>query len=154
MGALPGAHYVIRSFPLCRVRVFHPARLIQLDRQPWRPPKKQKNKTVASGSSGSRNDRPPVCVVVPTKCSLICIQIDNWNHFYLSIFSYRILRHSALAPNFAFDPIFRKGDMGSLVRSRECGDATAVSVTSFHPDIVAEIGKWGSRRLNLRFLVL
>ena len=31
--------------------------------------------------------------------------------------------------------------MGSLVPSRECGEATAVSVTSFHPDLVAEIGK-------------
>ena len=66
-------------------------------------------------------------------------------------FSYRIFRHSALAPNFSFDPIFREGDMGSLVHSRECGEATAVSVT-FHPDLVAETGKCGSRRLW--FLVL
>ena len=69
-------------------------------------------------------------------------------------FSYRIFRHSALAPNFSFDPIFRKGDVGSLVHSRECREATAVSVTSYHPDLVAETGKCGSRRLNLRFLVL
>ena len=69
-------------------------------------------------------------------------------------FSYRIFRHFALDPNFTIDPIFRKGDMGSLVHSRECGEATAVSVTSFHLDFVAEIGKCGSRRLNLRFLVL
>ena len=53
-------------------------------------------------------------------------------------FSYRTFRHSALAPNFSIDLIFRKGDMGSLVHSRECGEATAVSVT-FHPDLVAEI---------------
>ena len=53
--------------------------------------------------------------------------------------SYRIFRHSALAPGFSIDdPIFRKGDMGSLVHSHECGEATAVSVT-FHPDLVAEI---------------
>ena len=50
-----------------------------------------------------------------------------------------MFRHSALAPNFSIDPIFRKGDMGSLVHSRECGEATAVSVASFHPDLVAEI---------------
>ena len=41
-------------------------------------------------------------------------------------FSYRIFRHYALAPNFSIDPIFRKGDMGSLVYSRECVEATAV----------------------------
>ena len=68
-------------------------------------------------------------------------------------FSYKIFGHSALAPNFSFDPIFCKGDTGSLVHSRECGEATAVSVT-FHPHHVAGIGKCGSRRLNLRFLVL
>ena len=50
-------------------------------------------------------------------------------------FSCKIFRRSALAPNFSFDPIFRKGDTGSLVHSRECGEATAVSVTSFHPDL-------------------
>ena len=33
-------------------------------------------------------------------------------------FSYRIFRHSALAPNFSIDLTFRKGDMGSLVHSR------------------------------------
>ena len=54
-------------------------------------------------------------------------------------FSLRIFRHSALAPNFSVDPIFGKGDMGSLVHSLECGEATAVSVTSFYPDLVAEI---------------
>ena len=62
----------------------------------------------------------------------ICAQIDNWNHLYLSIFPtwYTLLRHSPLAPNFSIDPIFRKGDMGPLVHSRECGEATAVSVLS------------------------
>ena len=44
--------------------------------------------------------------------------------------------------------------MGCLMHSRECGEATAVSVTSFHPDLVAEISKCGSRRLNLPVLVL
>ena len=44
--------------------------------------------------------------------------------------------------------------MGSLVHSRECGEATAVSVTSFHPDLLAEVSKCGSRRLNLPFFVL
>ena len=76
-----------------------------------------------------------------------------FRHSPLANFSYRIFRHSPLAPNFSFDPIFRKGDMGSLVHSRECGEATAVSVT-FHPDLAAEIGKCGSRRLNLPILVL
>ena len=89
------------------------------------------------------------------KMFLMCVQIDNWNNLYLSIFpiGYSVI-FCSLAPNFSFDPMFRKGDMGSLVHSRECGEATAVSVTSFHPDLVAEIGKYGSRRLNLRFLVL
>ena len=31
--------------------------------------------------------------------------------------------------------------MGSLVHSRECGEATAVSVTSFRLDLVAKIGR-------------
>ena len=48
-------------------------------------------------------------------------------------------RHSALAPDFSIDPISRKGDIGFLVHSRESGEATAVSVTSFHQDLVAEI---------------
>ena len=71
-------------------------------------------------------------------------------------FSYRIFRNSALhvAPNFSTNPLLGKGDMGSLVHSRECGKATAVSEISFHPDLVAEIRKCGSRRLNLPFLVL
>ena len=70
-------------------------------------------------------------------------------------FSCRIFRHSALDPNFSFDPIFLNlsGDMGSLVHSREYVKVTAVSVTSFHADLVAEVGKRSSR-LNLRFLVL
>ena len=80
-------------------------------------------------------------------------QVD-WNHFYLSFFCYRIFCNSALAPNFSINPLFGKADMGSLVHSRECGEPTAVSVTSFHPDLVAEIVKCGSRRLNLRFLAL
>ena len=56
-------------------------------------------------------------------------------------FSCRIFRPSVLpiAPNFSIDPLCRKADMRSLVHSRECGEATAVSVTSFHPDLVAEI---------------
>ena len=50
--------------------------------------------------------------------------------------------------------------MGSLVHfpyklhPRECGEATAVSVTSFQPDLVAEVSKCGFRRLNLPFFVL
>ena len=42
--------------------------------------------------------------------------------------------------------------MGSLVHSRECGEATAVSVTSFHPDLVAEVSKCGSGCLNFAVL--
>ena len=59
-------------------------------------------------------------------------------------FSHRIFRHSALliAPNISIDPIFRKGDMGSLVHSLECGEATAVSVTSVHPDLVSNLKLW------------
>ena len=40
-------HYVIRSFPLCGANVLHPARMIYLDRQLRRPPKKQTNKKPA-----------------------------------------------------------------------------------------------------------
>ena len=70
------------------------------------------------------------------------------------IFSCKIFGHSALAPNFSIDPLFGKADMGSLVHSRACGEATAVCVI-FHPDLVAE-KKWkcGSRRLILPFPVL
>ena len=69
-------------------------------------------------------------------------------------FSSRIFRNSALAPNFSFHPKFGEADMGSLVHSRECGKATAVSMISFHPDLVAEICKYGSGRFRLWFLVL
>ena len=51
----------------------------------------------------------------------------------------RIFRNTALAPNFSINPLFGKADMGSLVHSSECGKSTAVFVTSFHPDVVAEI---------------
>ena len=37
-------HYVIRSFPLCGVKVLHPERMISLDRQLWRPPKQKTKK--------------------------------------------------------------------------------------------------------------
>ena len=70
-------------------------------------------------------------------------------------FPYRIFRHSALAPNFAIDPIF-----ASEIWAPWCTPVTVakrqhltVSVT-FHPELVAEIWKCGSRRLNLPFLVL
>ena len=43
--------------------------------------------------------------------------------------------------------------MSSLVHSRECGKATAVSAPSFEADLVAESLKCGSRRLSLPFLV-
>ena len=45
-----------------------------------------------------------------------------------------------VAPNFSIDLVFGKAYMGSLVHSRECGKATAVSEISFHPDLVAETG--------------
>ena len=65
---------------------------------------------------------------------------DNWSHLYLSIFrvGYTVIL-LALPPNFSINPLFGKADMSSLVHSRQCGKATAVSVTFFHPDLVAEI---------------
>ena len=79
------------------------------------------------------------CVTVPTKKILPNLRSNRQLEPPLPLnFSSRIFRHSALAPNFSTDPIFRKGDTGSLVHSRECGKATAVSVTS-HPDLDAEI---------------
>ena len=53
-------------------------------------------------------------------------------------FSCRIFRNSGLAPNFSFEPYFRKAGMGSFVHPRECGKATAVSMPSFEVDPVAE----------------
>ena len=41
-----------------------------------------------------------------------------------------------------------------MVRSRECAKATALFVSYFGADLVAEVLKSGSRRLNFRFLVL
>ena len=43
-----------------------------------------------------------------------------------------------MAPNFSIDPLFGKAGMGSLVHSREYGEATAGFATSFHPDLVDE----------------
>ena len=64
-----------------------------------------------------------------------------------------MFRNSALAPNFYIGLLFGKADMGSLVHSRECGKAIAVS-DIFHPDLDVEIWKCGSGHLNLWFLVL
>ena len=60
-------------------------------------------------------------------------QVDKRNHLYISIFPVGyISRHSALreALKFSIDPLLGKTHMGSVVHSRECGEATAVSVTS------------------------
>ena len=43
VGAMPYKHYVMRSFPLCGVKVLHPAQIIELDRQPCRRPKHKKH---------------------------------------------------------------------------------------------------------------
>ena len=68
------------------------------------------------------------------------------------IFSCRIFRGSARAPNFSIDPFFWQGRYGLRnAHSPECGKATAVSVT-FHPVIVAENLKCGSRCLICGFL--
>ena len=48
------------------------------------------------------------------------------------------IRNSALAPKLSIDPVVGMADMGSLVHSRECGKATAVSVPSLDVDLVAE----------------
>ena len=65
-------------------------------------------------------------------------QIENCNHLSHSFFSCTIFRDSALAPNLAFEPSFGKADVVSLVHSRECVKATAVSMPSFEADLVAE----------------
>ena len=69
-------------------------------------------------------------------------------------FSCRIFRNSSLAPSFTFEGWCGKAGMGSLVHSRECGKATALCMTSFESEPVAESWKCGSRRLNMPFLVL
>ena len=120
----------------------------------------QQNKILRSTilCGGKKNCFPTIftCVAAPTTKAFrlpnLCSNRQLEPPLPLN-FSCKIFRHSALAPNFTIDPIFRTGDVGSLVHPRECGEATAVSVT-FHPDLVAEIGNCGSRRLNLRFLVL
>ena len=79
----------------------------------------------------------PVCVAMPT--IFFCKQSDRQLEPPLPLnFSCRIFRISALAPNFPLLHYLARQDMGSLVHTRECGKATAVSVTSFHPNLVAE----------------
>ena len=68
--------------------------------------------------------------------------------------SFKTFRYfSALAPKFPINPLGGKANMGSLMHSSECGKATEASVTSFYPDLVAEIWKYWSRRLKLPLLV-
>ena len=54
-------------------------------------------------------------------------------------FFLRIFRLSALAPNVSIEPKFGRADMSSLVHSRECAKATALFVSSFGADLVAEV---------------
>lgn len=60
----------------------------------------------------------------------------------LTFFSRRVFRISALAQNFAIDPISSKPDMGSLLHSREGGYAAAIFVSSFESELIAEVRKW------------
>ena len=78
------------------------------------------------------------CVALPTNL-FFCKRPNRQLEPPLPLnFSCRTFRNYALAPNFPFEPKFGKADMGSLVHSRECGKATAVSVPSFEADLVAE----------------
>ena len=60
-------------------------------------------------------------------------------------------RTSAITPA---SPLIRKFTTLRLVLSPQCGKATAVFVSSRHRDFVAQVGKCGSRSLDLLFLVL
>ena len=68
LGALH-EHCVIRSIPLCGVKAFYLAQMIQLDKQPWATAKKKKKKTVPWLSS-SRSERHVLqcrCQPTPTQ---------------------------------------------------------------------------------------
>ena len=56
----------------------------------------------------------------------------------LPFFFTRTFRFSVLAPNVSIEPKFGRPDMSSLVHSRECVKATALFVSSFGADLVAE----------------
>ena len=87
-------------------------------------------------------------------------QIDDWKHTYLRFFLRTMFRNSAVTPA---SPLIRKST--TLRSSLWCSHysvakATAVFVSSRHRDFVAEgdfvaeVGKCGSRSLDLLFLVL
>ena len=57
-------------------------------------------------------------------------------------FSCPIFRKSALAQNFSIDLLCGKVDRGSLVHSRECGKATAVSGISSTPTSSPKFEMW------------
>ena len=86
------------------------------------------------------------CVAVPTKTFLPNLRSNRQLEPPLPLnlpveYSVILLYHTSynIAPNFSIDSLFGKADVGSLVYSREFGKATAISATSFHPDLVAEI---------------
>ena len=60
----------------------------------------------------------------------------------------------APTPNVSIEAKFRRADMSSLVYSRDCAKATALFVSSFGADLVAEVRKCGSRPLSFRFFEL
>ena len=77
----------------------------------------------------------------PRKKSDIAKSPDNKANGSTSVcrrFLVRTFRFSALAPNVSMEPKFASPDMSSLVHSRECAKATALFVSSFIPDLVAE----------------
>ena len=54
VGVLPYSHYVMRSFPLCGVRVFYPAQYDVLDNNHHGEPPKKKEKVRGGGDDWDR----------------------------------------------------------------------------------------------------
>ena len=95
------------------------------------------------------------CVASPTKknkTSRFCGQIHYWKHVYLRFFP-TTLRNFPVTPA---SPLMRKftAPRSTLWCYHYSGKEAAVFVSSRHRDFVAEVGKCGSRSLDLFFLVL
>ena len=81
---------------------------------------------------------PSTCVALPTKHNKRPDNKDNGSSS-AAIFFPRTFHFSALAPNVSIEPKFGRPDMSSLVHSCECTTATALFVSSFGADLVAQV---------------
>ena len=63
----------------------------------------------------------------------------NWNHIYRRFFPEDHFVFMQVAPNVLIEPKFGKTDMSSMVHSRKCAKARAISVSSFGAGLVAQV---------------